>query len=244
MVPDLMDFLPQKVAPGALGQLPLVELFADPLRGFWGSLKRAVDVAAAAGLLVFLSPLLGFIAFAVRWDSRGPALFRQRRMGRDGRPFTLYKFRTMAHGADESSHRDYLEKLIDGGDGGRGNEVERHQPLFKLNDDRRVTRVGRLLRPLSLDELPQLLNVLTGDMSLVGPRPAIEYEVERYRSWQRKRLDVSPGLTGLWQVSGRNRLSFEEMVRLDVYYIENWSPWMDLRILLQTPAAILRRETR
>lgn len=156
----------------------------------------------------------------------------------DGRIFLFIKFRTMRAGADDSVHRDYQRKYIAGQpDTNRGDEV---RPVYKLHDDPRVTRVGHVLRRLSLDELPQLLNVLRGDMSVVGPRPPIPYEVEAYELWHRKRLDMKPGLTGLWQVSGRNRLSFDEMVRLDLFYIENWSLLLDLKIILRTLPVMLR----
>src|SRR3712207_6238768 len=156
----------------------------------------------------------------------------------DGRIFLLLKFRTMRVDSDDAEHRDFQRKYIKGqpdsnlGDDGR--------PVYKLRSDPRITRVGRALRRLSLDELPQLINVLAGDMSVVGPRPPIPYEVEIYELWQRRRLDMKPGLTGLWQVSGRNRLSFDEMVRHDLYYIENWSLLLDLKIILKTLPVMLR----
>jgi lipopolysaccharide/colanic/teichoic acid biosynthesis glycosyltransferase len=152
--------------------------------------------------------------------------------------FLFYKFRSMHVNTDDSAHRKYQERLIKGSaDANLGDE---RKPVYKLSADSRVTRVGGVLRRLSLDELPQLLNVLRGDMSIVGPRPPIPYEVEAYELWHRKRLDMKPGLTGLWQVSGRNRLNFEEMVRLDLYYIENWSLLLDLRIILRTLPVMLK----
>jgi lipopolysaccharide/colanic/teichoic acid biosynthesis glycosyltransferase len=156
----------------------------------------------------------------------------------DGRIFLFYKFRSMRMGSDDAPHREYQQRYIAGSP--EANLGDQEQPVYKLASDARVTRVGRVLRRLSLDELPQLLNVLRGDMSVVGPRPPIPYEVEAYDLWHRKRLDMKPGLTGLWQVSGRNRLPFEEMVRLDLYYIENWSLLLDIKIILRTLPVMLR----
>jgi lipopolysaccharide/colanic/teichoic acid biosynthesis glycosyltransferase len=156
----------------------------------------------------------------------------------DGRIFLVYKFRTMQTGADDEVHREYQRKFIAGIDEANVGDSER--PAYKLRDDPRITRVGRWLRRWSLDEAPQLLNVLRGEMSVVGPRPPIPYEVEAYELWHRKRLDMKPGVTGLWQVSGRNRLPFEEMVKLDIFYIENWSLFLDLRILLRTAGVMLQ----
>jgi lipopolysaccharide/colanic/teichoic acid biosynthesis glycosyltransferase len=160
-------------------------------------------------------------------------------VGMDGRIFLCYKFRTMYAGADENVHREAYEKNIAGDT--RANAGSDDKPVFgKVKNDSRVTGAGKFLRRTSLDELPQLLNVLIGHMSVVGPRPPIPYEVEAYELWHRRRLDMKPGITGLWQVSGRNRLSFDEMVRIDIYYIENWSLWLDLKIILLTLPAVLR----
>ncbi len=169
----------------------------------------------------------------IRRGSRGPAVFRQERAGLEGRPFVFYKFRTMTHRNDDSIHRAYSEKLINGWaakDGSRS---------FKMKDDPRVTRFGRFLRKSSLDELPQLFNVLRGDMSLVGPRPPIEYEIEHYQEWHKQRLEAKPGITGLWQVSGRSQVPFDEMVMLDIHYTENWSLLLDLKILLKTIPVVI-----
>ena len=164
-------------------------------------------------------------------------MFRQERVGMDGRIFLCYKFRTMHTGAADDLHREAYRQNI----GGAAAQSDDRGPVFgKVKDDPRVTRLGRRLRRSSLDELPQLFNVLKGDMSVVGPRPPIPYEVEGYDISHRKRLDMKPGITGLWQVSGRNRLPFEEMVRIDLYYIENWSLWLDLKIILLTLPAIFR----
>jgi exopolysaccharide biosynthesis polyprenyl glycosylphosphotransferase len=191
-------------------------------------LKRAMDVCGAGALLLLTAPMLAAIALAIRLDSRGPVLFRQRRIGRGGRPFWLFKFRTM--GADAEQRHAELQALSQDPD------------WLKLDHDPRITRVGRLLRLSSLDELPQLWNVLRGEMSLVGPRPLIESEDRRLDGWRRSRVDLTPGLTGLWQVLGRTRIPFEEMVKLDYLYVTNWSLWSDVRLMLRTlPAVVTRR---
>lgn len=196
--------------------------------------KRLLDRLGSGLGLVLLSPLFFLIAVAIRLDSRGPIFFRQERAGLYGRPFEMLKFRTMQHGAPDERHREYVQGLVNGREE-RGNGVG----VYKLVSDDRVTRVGRFLRRSSLDELPQLVNVWRGEMSLVGPRPAIAYEVELYEDWQRKRLDCKPGLTGLWQVSGRNLLTYRQMCDLDVRYIREWSFLRDLHILLKTIPVVL-----
>jgi lipopolysaccharide/colanic/teichoic acid biosynthesis glycosyltransferase len=195
--------------------------------------KRTLDVVLALALLVAILPLLLLVALAVACSSRGPILFKQRRVGRDGRTFWLYKFRTMRDGNDPSVHRTYYEQLV------RGDAQPIHG-AYKLADDPRVTRVGAILRRFSLDEFPQLVNVLRGEMSLVGPRPPLPYEVELYGSRELRRLSVTPGITGLWQVSGRSTLTFREMIELDLAYVENWSLWLDLKIVLRTPWVVLQ----
>jgi lipopolysaccharide/colanic/teichoic acid biosynthesis glycosyltransferase len=197
---------------------------------------RCLDLAGATIALVAAFPVMVAAALAIRLTSRGPVIFRQDRIGMRGRSFEVLKFRTMCHGADPEAHRRYVRAAVAGrGTAGRPS-------LCKLVDDDRITRVGRLLRKLSIDELPQLFNVLKGDMRLVGPRPALAFEVEMYESWQRRRLHVKPGMTGLWQVSGRSTLPYKEMLRLDVRYVDTWSLGRDLIILLRTPPALLRRE--
>jgi lipopolysaccharide/colanic/teichoic acid biosynthesis glycosyltransferase len=193
----------------------------------WG--KRLLDIvlSLAAGAVVL--PFVPFIALAVRFDTPGPLLYRSVRLGRHGRPFVFYKFRSMVVGAHESAR--YVRHL---------NEIQ--GPVFKSARDPRVTRVGRFLRRTSIDELPQLWNVLKGDMTLVGPRPPIPEEVEAYQPWQRLRLEVKPGITCLWQVSGRSKLGFEEWMRLDIQYIQAMSLRTDLRILLWTIPAVISRE--
>jgi exopolysaccharide biosynthesis polyprenyl glycosylphosphotransferase len=191
--------------------------------------KRVIDLAGALVALVVLSPLMLLVTLLVKLESRGPVLYRSSRIGKNGRPFTFLKFRSMVDGADR--HRKQLTHL---------NEVD--GPVFKISRDPRVTRVGRLLRITSIDEIPQFLNVLRGDMSLVGPRPPISEEVEQYEPWQLRRLDVKPGITCLWQISGRSTLSFREWMRLDLEYIKHRSFWLDMRILLRTIPAVLSRE--
>jgi exopolysaccharide biosynthesis polyprenyl glycosylphosphotransferase len=183
--------------------------------------KRALDITVAAALLVLAAPLMLLIALAIKLDSPGPVIFRQRRVGKDGRLFTFYKFRGMVADAEARLHEVAHLNEVNG-------------PIFKSRRDPRVTRVGRVLRRTSLDELPQLWNVLRGDMSLVGPRPPLPTEVAQYEPWQRDRLLAPGGITGLWQVSGRNLLGFEDMVRLDLEYITRWSLWLDLVILART----------
>src|SRR5947209_9082558 len=175
---------------------------------------RVIDVMLAALMLLAALPLLLVAGLAIRLDSSGPAIFRQRRLGRGGKPFTVLKFRTMTQGARETRHREYVRKLITESE----RSDDRHD-LYKLVVDDRITPVGRLLRKTSLDELPQFLNVLRGEMSLVGPRPVIPYEAEIYPDWYRERFGVKPGITGLWQVSGRNQRTYEEMVELDIEFV-------------------------
>ncbi len=205
--------------------------------------KRLFDVVLAAVLLVLLAPVIALVALAVALDSPGPVIFRQKRVlggqgisnGKaDQHVFEFFKFRSMYHNADQRVHQHYMESLING-QAQRGSDSK----LYKLEHDTRITRVGRILRKTSLDELPQLLNILRGEMSFVGPRPAIPYEVQQYKSWHMQRLEVTQGLTGLWQVKGRNERSFDEMVALDIEYVQRRSFWLDLRILLETIPAVL-----
>ncbi len=203
-------------------------------------MKRTFDLVIAILALGVLSPLWLLIALLIKFDSRGPIFYKQERVGMDGRIFLFFKFRTMHPDVDDRTHREYQRAYINGRpDSNLGDD---QKPVFKLRTDKRITRLGRILRKTSLDELPQLFNVLRGDMSIVGPRPPIPYEVENYQLWHRKRLDMKPGITGLWQVSGRNRLPFDEMVRMDLYYIENWSLLLDIKIILQTLPVMWRGE--
>ena len=225
IVPDLFQMTLRNVVVEHINGVPLLGI-AEPQLHDWQHLaKRVIDVLAAVVLMIVLAPLMAVVALAIRLDSPGPVFYRQKRLGRLGREFTCVKFRTMCENA-EAIRDQYLD------------QNEATGPLFKIRNDPRRTRVGRVLRH-GFDELPQLWNVLKGEMSLVGPRPPIPAEVDAYEPWHRRRLDVRPGITGLWQVSGRSNLSFDEMVLLDLYYIENWSPLLDLRILAKTIPVVL-----
>jgi lipopolysaccharide/colanic/teichoic acid biosynthesis glycosyltransferase len=213
---------------------------AEKLRRSVLFLKRAVDVAGSALLLLLLAPLFGVIALAVKISSPGPVFFRQERVGQYGRRFTFLKFRSMYVNNDDSSHREYVGKLI-AGSAERVPSNGDAAGVFKLAGDMRITAAGKFLRGTSLDEVPQFLNVLMGDMSLVGPRPPIPYELAAYEIWHRRRLlQVKPGITGLWQVMGRSRVPFDEMVRLDLHYASIWTPWLDFKILMRTPGAVIK----
>jgi lipopolysaccharide/colanic/teichoic acid biosynthesis glycosyltransferase len=201
--------------------------------------RRGLDLVIGSMLLLVLSPLLIAVAVAVRLDSPGPALFRQRRVGLGQREFTLLKFRSMRADADSADHEKYVSALINGNGTGSADEGS---DLYKLVGDHRVTRVGETIRRWSIDELPQLINVVLGDMSLVGPRPTTPYEVAEYPAWYFDRFSVKPGLTGLWQVSGRNERTYEEMVRIDIEYVETRTVRLDLAILVQTPWVVLSRK--
>ena len=240
IAPSLFNCLPRKTEIDQIGALPMIRLFREPLSSSARILKRTFDLIFAALAILLLLPLWLLIALLIKLDSRGRVFYTQERVGMDGRLFLLYKFRTMQANADAELHREYQRAFIAGrAEANLGNETK---PTYKLLADPRITRIGKILRRTSLDEVPQLLNVMSGDMSLVGPRPPIPYEVEAYELWHRKRLDMKPGLTGLWQVSGRNRLPFEEMVRLDLFYIENWSLLLDLKIILRTGFVMIAGE--
>jgi lipopolysaccharide/colanic/teichoic acid biosynthesis glycosyltransferase len=203
-------------------------------------IKRAMDIFGSALLVILCAPLLLIVAAAVKMSSRGPVLFKQDRVGQYGRSFTFLKFRSMCADNDPSVHKEYVTKLI-AGEAERMPSRAAGEGVYKLAEDTRVTRIGRFLRKTSLDELPQLLNVLRGDMSLVGPRPPIPYELAAYQTWHRRRLlEVKPGITGLWQVTGRSRVKFDDMVRLDLRYAMSWSPWLDVKILARTPGAVIK----
>ena len=210
--------------------------------GLSRTLKRALDISGGAMALAVLLPVFLLIAIAVKLTSRGPVLFRQKRLGRYGRPFTFLKFRSMYRASASTIHQQYMKQFIAGtadpeAAAGSGTKI------FKLSADPRITPLGRFLRRTSLDELPQLINVLRGDMSLVGPRPPIPYEFQHYGAWHKRRLlTVQPGITGLWQVTGRSKTTFDEMVRMDIKYAMSWSLWLDIKILLQTPRAVLSGE--
>ena len=209
-------------------------------RRFLLSVKRAIDIVGSILALTVSMPFLYIVGIAVKASSKGPILFRQKRIGQYGKRFTVLKFRTMHIDSDRSVHKMFVTKLIT-------NEAEpipsneNGEGVYKLTNDDRVTRVGRFLRRTSLDEVPQFLNVLMGEMSLVGPRPAVLYELKAYKTWHRRRvLDFKPGITGLWQVFGRSRVKFDEMVRMDLNYATSWSLWLDFKILMLTPLAVIR----
>jgi lipopolysaccharide/colanic/teichoic acid biosynthesis glycosyltransferase len=203
------------------------------------ALKRCIDVIGSAAALFFFSPVFGAVALAVKLSSKGPVLFKQERLGQHGKTFTVLKFRSMRTDCDAKIHQKYVEQFIAGQvDGNSGNS---EKPVFKIQKDPRVTSIGRFIRKTSLDELPQFWNVLRGDMSLVGPRPSLAYEFRAYELWHRRRvLEIKPGITGLWQVEGRSRTRFDDMVRLDLKYARVWSIWLDLKILAQTPGAVIQ----
>lgn len=197
-------------------------------------LKRAIDIAGSVLALLMLSPVFAIIAILVKLNSKGPVLFCQKRVGQYGKLFNFYKFRSMYSDNDASIHREYVAKLIDG-----AGQTKQSNGTYKLTNDPRITPLGLVLRKTSLDELPQFMNVLLGNMSLVGPRPPLPYEFELYRPWHRRRVtEIKPGLTGLWQVEGRSRTTFDQMVRMDIRYANTRSLWLDIKIILQTPAAM------
>ena len=206
------------------------------------AVKRLMDVVGSVIALTFNAPVFLVIALVIKMSSKGPVFFRQQRIGQHGEPFTFLKFRTMQVNNDPGLHKEYVQKLI----AGRAEPAPSNgngQGVYKIKSDPRVTKVGAFLRRTSLDELPQLINVLRGEMSLVGPRPPIKYEVDAYDIWHRSRLlEAKPGITGLWQVNGRSRVKFDDMVRLDIRYARTWSVWLDIKILLQTPHAVLLGE--
>jgi exopolysaccharide biosynthesis polyprenyl glycosylphosphotransferase len=214
--------------------VPTLSVRESPMRGIALVVKRAVDVIVSALLLIIFSPLFIVIAAGIKLLSPGPVLFRQTRSGQWGSEFEFYKFRTMRADTDDRLHREYAGNFISGKEADAAGTA-----VFKMTNDPRVTGIGRVLRRASLDELPQLFNILRGEMSLVGPRPPIPYELALYKEWHRRRLEAKPGLTGLWQVSGRSSVPFNEMVLMDLYYIDNWSLWFDFEILLRTIPVIL-----
>ena len=205
-------------------------------------IKRGMDVAGSALMLLACGPIFMAIALAVKLSSKGPVFFRQQRVGQYGQHFTFLKFRSMHANNDHSVHKEFITKFI-ASQASRQPSNGNSEGVFKLTSDARITRLGKFLRRTSLDELPQFLNVLRGEMSLVGPRPPIPYELAAYQTWHRRRvLEVKPGITGLWQVTGRSRVNFDEMVRLDLRYATSWSPALDFTILMRTPRAVIKGE--
>jgi lipopolysaccharide/colanic/teichoic acid biosynthesis glycosyltransferase len=222
-------------------------LYPDLLKGDGSqrisrAIKRVMDIVGSTATLILLSPLFILISVAIKLTSKGPILFRQTRLGQYGRRFTFLKFRSMHFKSDSKIHENYVKEFI-AGNGGPREPAKSQKVLYKIKDDPRVTPLGRLLRKTSLDELPQFINVLKGEMSLVGPRPPVPYEFEAYHRWHRSRLlEAKPGITGLWQVNGRSKTKFDDMVRLDLQYARTCSLWLDVKILLKTPGAVLSGE--
>jgi exopolysaccharide biosynthesis polyprenyl glycosylphosphotransferase len=227
VVPDLFQLTKNQMKVEELNGIPLISTRDISIQGWNLILKRTFDLVVGAVMVLLALPLMGVIALAVRLDTPGPILYRQVRVGKHGKEFACFKFRSMVSNADDL--RSQVAELN-----------ESTGPLFKIRNDPRLTRVGRFIRRYSLDELPQFFNVLRGEMSLIGPRPNLPKEVAQYQEWMKKRLSVSPGLTGLWQVSGRSNLTFDEMVLLDIYYVENWGLGLDISILLRSVPAVLR----
>lgn len=202
-----------------------------PIRQY--KLKRVIDIIAACVALILATPFALIIAILIKLSSPGPVLFRQMRIGKNGEPFMFYKFRSMRMNCDDSMHREYIKLFIEGNE----EELKKYQKgkkIYKITGDDRVTFIGKILRRTSLDELPQLINVLKGDMSMVGPRPHLGYEVDLYKSWHRRRLEGMPGITGWWQIHGRSRVTFDQSVRMDIWYLEHQSLILDIRIMLRT----------
>jgi exopolysaccharide biosynthesis polyprenyl glycosylphosphotransferase len=226
IVPDVFEMSISRVDLDTMSGIPLIDLKEVSIIGWQAVQKRALDLVLGTLLVLVAAIPMTIIALAIKLTSRGSVIFHQTRVGRNGETFTRFKFRSMSENAHADRERFLARNIADG-------------PLFKLKEDPRITPVGRMLRKFSLDELPQLFNVLRGEMSLVGPRPALPAEVQQYEEWQLKRLHAPPGMTGLWQVSGRSELSFEEMVVLDLTYIQNWSLSLDVSILLRTMPAVL-----
>jgi exopolysaccharide biosynthesis polyprenyl glycosylphosphotransferase len=226
VVPDLYEMTLNRVAVDDINGIPLIGVREVTISGWNFAIKRAIDIILCFIASIILAPIFLLIAIAIKVDSAGPVFFKQVRIGRGGKPFVCYKFRSMREGADRE-----LDKLAD--------LNEATGPLFKIKNDPRLTRMGRFFRRTSLDEFPQIINVLRGEMSLVGPRPPLPREVAQYEDWHKKRLEVAPGMSGLWQVSGRSLLTFDEMVMLDLFYIENWSLTLDLKIMLRTVPSVL-----
>lgn len=236
VVPDLFSLSFPSASLSGFGGIPLIDLGLPGIYGWKRTVKRAFDLILTFGILVFTWPIMLVIAAVIRIDSPGPVLFMQDRVGEHGRIFKVMKFRSMRVNADASIHREHVARLIQ--ENTSLENFDGQNATLKLTVDTRITRVGHFIRKTSLDELPQFINVLRGEMSLVGPRPPIPYEVDLYKEWHRRRLDAIPGITGFWQVHGRNRVSFDEMVRMDIGYIENQSIWLDIKLILLTPIAI------
>jgi len=233
VVPDLFTLSFPSATLDGFGGIPVLDLGQPGIKGLRRIYKRTFDVLVTSLILVFALPVMAVVALAVKLDSPGPVLYRQKRIGEHGQAFHMLKFRSMYVNNNDAIHREYVKRLIR-----ENTALADGAGSLKMTHDPRITRVGRIIRKTSLDELPQLFNVLLGEMSLVGPRPPIPYEVEEYQTWHARRFEAIPGITGMWQVYGRNRVSFDEMVRMDIDYIEKQSVWLDLKLLIQTPLAL------
>lgn len=232
LLSNMFDVAISKIDVSTFEGIPVIDLSIPATHQIHLFFKRVFDVCVSLMLIILFSPIFFIVAAIIKFDSRGPIMFSQERIGKDGRKFKMHKFRTMHIDSDNTIHKEFVKKMIkEGTKDGSG--------LYKIANDPRITNIGKFLRKYSIDEFPQLENVLVGDMSLVGPRPPLEYEVENYDEWHKRRLAVRPGMTGLWQVSGRNKIGFEDMVLLDIYYAENWTIWLDLQILLKTVPVVL-----
>ena len=239
VIPDLFALSFPNSQLDGFGGIPVISLGMPGIHGLQRAIKRAFDVLAVSVGLVLISPVLLFVAIMIKLDSPGPVIYRQKRVGENGRPFMMLKFRSMRAGADTGFHQQYVTRLIQQNLTPEEIATETGQQTLKMENDPRITPIGRFIRKTSIDELPQLINVLRGEMSLVGPRPPLPYEVDVYQEWHRRRLEALPGITGLWQVKAHNKVSFDEMVRLDLEYIEKQSLWLDMVILFQTPWSLL-----
>lgn len=247
IVPDLYEVMLEWMRIDSINGIPLIGVKRSNITGLNILIKRLLDIIFSSILIVISAIPMLVIGILIKLTSAGPVFFIQKRVGKNGKRFAFLKFRTMYHNIDRTSHKDYTEKWIEGKTGDKDEnrkmiDDSEEPAVHKMTDDPRITPVGRFLRRFSLDELPQFFNVWKGDMSLVGPRPALPYEVEKYQEWHKRRLETKPGITGLWQVSGRNLLPFEEMVKLDIYYIENWSVMLDLGIIFKTAWAMVGRK--
>jgi len=233
VIPDIFALSFPNAALDGFGGIPVIDLGQPGLQGMQRFEKRVFDVLTAGLILVFISPVLLALAILIKLDSPGPVIYRQTRIGENGKPFVMFKFRSMRADTDPSIHQAHVTRLI------KENldpaQLENGKSSLKMENDPRITRLGRFIRKTSLDELPQFVNVIRGEMSVVGPRPSLPYELEQYKDWHKRRLEALPGVTGFWQVHARNQVSFDEMVRMDLEYIQDQSLWRDLLIVLQTP---------
>jgi exopolysaccharide biosynthesis polyprenyl glycosylphosphotransferase len=237
VIPDLFALSFPSATLDGFGGIPVIDLGQPGIHGWQRALKRAFDLIAVTIGLILLFPFLLIIGILIKLDSPGPVFYKQTRVGENGRQFQMFKFRSMHTNADPEIHKAHVTRLIKeniGLEKSAGTSAS-----LKMENDPRITRIGKFIRKTSIDELPQLLNVMLGDMSLVGPRPPLLYEVDLYQDWHKRRFEVPPGITGLWQVKGRNLVNFDEMVRMDIEYIEHQSVWLDIKLLLQTPRAVL-----